>query len=350
MEKGNPTMADVARVAGVSKNTVSLALRGSPRLPAATRLRIEKVAEEIGYRRNATVAHLMSELRQSRVPRFQATLGLVNANEDREAFQRHPTIPHYVKGCRLRAQQLGYGLDEFWMHEPNLSPQRWLSILRTRNIRGLLLVGLMHSNRLPDKLAPVWEAMPCIVTGVRTREPELSFACSDHHALALAAFEKAIRRGYQRPALVLDGVIDKLIEGRFTAGFLTGQRRLVAPRNRTQPFHEVAQAREDLACFAEWFEKTKPDVIFTLYHDVRRWLNRMNVRVPEDVGLIQYEWRNDHADWAGMDQRNELVGEAAVDMLVSLIHNNERGIPNVPRATLVGSRWVEGQTIRSIRG
>ena len=340
-------MADVARAAGVSKNTVSLALRGSTRLPEATRKRVEEVAAKLGYRHNATVAHLMAALRQNRSPGFQATLGLVNANEDGEALVRHPTIPYYVEGIRRRAKQLGYGLDTFWLHDPGLSAARWLSILRARNIRGLIVVGLMQSNRLPGRFQALWEEMPAVVTGVRTREPALSFACTDHHALALAAFEKAVAMGYRRPALVLDSVIDHLIEGRFTAGFLTGQRRAAGVVEQTQPFHEVAAARGDLSLFKRWLDETRPDVIFTLYHEVARWLDKLGHKVPGDIGLIQYEWRADHAAWAGMDQRNDMVGEAAVDMIISMIHHNERGIPATPRATLIGSRWVDGTTVKA---
>jgi LacI family transcriptional regulator len=342
----NPTMSEVARAAGVSKNTVSLALRGSVRISAATRARIVAMAWTMGYRLNPTVARLMAELRQSRSPRYQATLALINGNEDRNAFTRHPTIPHYVEGCRRRAAQLGYALDEFWLHDPELPVKRWLSILRARGIRGLLVVGLMKANLLPGSMAAVWDEFPAVVTGVRTREPTLSFACSDHHALALAAFEKAFALGYKRPALVLDGSIDALIEGRFTAGFLTGQSRLLPKKQRTAPFHEVAAARKDRRIFTEWFAREKPDVIFTLYHEVKRWLEDLGSRVPGDVGLIQYEWRADHATWAGMDQRNDLVGEAALDMLISMVHHNERGVPDHPRATLISSHWVDGSTVR----
>jgi LacI family transcriptional regulator len=342
----NPTMTEIARAAGVSKNTVSLALRGSARISQETRERIAGIAREMGYRSNPTVARLMAELRQNRSPRFQATLAIINGNEDRKALSRHPTIPAYVDGCRRRATQLGYSLDEFWLHEPDMPVARWQSIFRTRNIRGMVIVGLMQRNRLPSHLAELWDEFPAIVTGVRTRDPALSFACSDHHALALAAFEKAMSLGYRRPALVLDGVIDALIEGRFTAGFLTGQSRLLPQRQRTRPFHEVAAARKDITLFSRWLEQTKPDVIFTLYHEVHRWLNDLGRRVPDDIGLIQYEWRPVHGGWAGMDQCNDLVGEAALDMLISMIHHNERGVPEHPRATLIGSHWVDGTTIR----
>lgn len=343
-----PTMADVARAAGVSKNTVSLALRGSQRISATTRRRIIETARELGYQLNPTVAHLMAEMRRNQAPEFQATLALVNANEDPSAFSHHPTIPAYVAGCRTRAVQLGYRLDEFWLHQSGMPASRWLSMLHARNIRGMVVVGLMHQNRLPLRLAPLWQGFPAVVTGVRTRDPALSHACCDHHSLALMAFEKAVELGYRRPALVLDGVIDQLIEGRFTAGFLAAQTRLQPADRRTQPFFEVAAARNDRSIFFRWLEENRPDVIFTLYHEVRQWLSEAGKNVPADIGLIQYEWRADHATWAGMDQRNDLVGEAAVDMLVSMIHRDERGVPEHPRATLIGSHWVDGGTVNAL--
>jgi LacI family transcriptional regulator len=306
------------------------------------------MAESMGYHLNPTVAHLMAQLRQSRAPGFQATLAMINAYRSEDAFTRHPTLPSYVHGCLQRAKRLGYQLDEFWMHDPNMPVARWLSIFRTRNIRGAVIIGMMHQNRLPEKLARLWEEYPCVVTGVRTRDPALSFACSDHHALAFMAFEKAMALGYRRPALVLDGVIDDLVEGRFTAGFLTGQRRLAGASQRTRPFYDVTAARKDRGVFSRWLEKNRPDVIFTLYHEVKRWLHDLGLRVPEDVGLIQYEWRGDHREWAGMDQRNDLVGEAAMDMLLSMIQHNERGVPDHPRATMIGSHWVDGSTVRAL--
>ncbi|MCX8511988.1 MAG: hypothetical protein ORN83_09520, partial [Chthoniobacteraceae bacterium] len=72
------------------------------------------------------------------------------------------------------------------------------------------------------------------------------------------------------------------------------------------------------------------------------------LRVPEDVGLIQYEWRRQRSHWAGMDQRNDLVGEAAVDLLVSMIHNGQQGVPERSIATQVTSKWVPGSTVRRL--
>jgi DNA-binding LacI/PurR family transcriptional regulator len=340
------SMREVAQASGVSKNAVSLALRGDMRISATTRARIEATARRLGYRKNPVVGELMARLRTESEHGYRATLALLNAHESRTALRQHPTIPTYVEGCRRRAAEQGYGLDEFWLRDPQLRPEGFSRILRARGIRGVVVVGLMNDNRLPTAFQPVWEQWPCVVTGVRTRTPALPFACADHHMLTLRAMENARRLGYRRPALVLDPVIDRLVDGRFTAGYFIAQQTL--PRkDRVPSFHQVAEARHEPGVFARWLDKTKPDVLLTLYHEVRDWVEASGRSVPQDLGLIQLEWRKKHADWAGMNQHNDVAGEAAVDMLISMIHGGESGLPDFPRATLIGSTWMDGKTVRS---
>lgn len=338
-------MSTIAERAGVSKNTVSLALRHDPQIPAETRRRIEAIASELGYAKNPVVAQLMTELRKTHPAGYRRTFALLNANQDPHAFTRHPTIPAYVAGCRRRAAQLGYALDEFWLHSADLYGERLNRILRARGIRGLLVVGLMKENRLPPRFSVTWQNHAVVVTGVRTREPTLSFACADHHALVLEAMERARQHGYLRPALVLEHGIDRLVDGRFSSGFWTAQKSL-PEQNRLPPFLDVEAARLEPGRFRAWFEAARPDAILTLHTVIRDWINALGLRVPRDLGLIQLERRRGCEDWAGMDQHNDLVGEAAVDMLLTALHDEEPGLPAAPRATLIGASWAEGVTIR----
>lgn len=336
-------MADLARAAGVSKNTISLALRNDRQIPLATRKRIAALAKKFGYRKNAVVAHLMTELRRARAPRFHSTLALVNAHRDPAAFHAHPTIPTYVAGCRHRANDLGYALDEFWLHDPDLTGPRLNEILQARGIQGLVLIGLMRDNHLPERFASLWKRFPTVVTGVRTQDPALSFASTDHYLLALTTFRKCLELGYSRPALVLDPDIDQLVDGRFSAGVQAAQHDLPRAR-RTKPFYPTTSP--DAEAFRKWLRLEKPDVILTLYNTIRHWLEEDGWAVPDDIGLVQLEWRATSPDWAGMNQHNDIVGAAAIEMLVGMIQNNERGVPEFPRATLIGSTWVDGATVK----
>lgn len=339
----NPvSMSDVAREAGVSKNTVSLALRKDPQIPEKTRSRIAKVARRMGYRRNPVVGELMARLHSGGNRRFQSTLALINANQDRNAILHHPTIPVFVRGCRSRAEELGYNLDVFWMHEPGVPAERQIQIFRARGIPGGVIVGLLKENRIADSFLPVIEAFPFVVTGVRTREPALSFACADHHMVALRAFEKALELGFKRPGLVLDREIDALVDYRFSAGYRTGQQGL--PKNmRIRPFFDVREARQNRNLFRKWLRVEMPDVIFTLYNEVRDWIEETGKHVPEDIALIQYEWRENRPECPGINQHNDLAGQAAVDMLVGALHRGERGTPPFPIATLIGPSWMDVQ-------
>lgn len=340
-----PTLNDIARELGYSKNTISLGLRGSPQIPPATRERIRAAADRLGYQPNAVVSHLMAQLRATRTRRLQAKLALVNANLDPQALRAHPTVPTYVEGCESRAARLGYSFDRFWLHDPSLTANRWLRILQTRGIKGLVLVGLMDTNQLPPVLRPVWEQLPCVVTGVRTRDPALSFCCVDHHHLALTAFERARALGYRRPGLAIDDVIDALVERRLSAGYFTGQRTLSRAQH-IPLFNDRAGDEQGRGRFLSWLDRHRPDVVFTLYNNVLGWLKAAGRRVPADIGVIQLEWRATRPEIAGMNQHNRVTGEAAVDMVVSQIHNNETGVQEFPRATLIGATWMDGTTVR----
>jgi DNA-binding LacI/PurR family transcriptional regulator len=333
------SMQDVARACGVSKNTVSQALRSSPQISEGMRTKITETAKHMGYQKNAVVSELMARLHAGGNRRFQCTLALINANRDRKAFERHPTIPVYVEGCRARAGELGYELDEFWIHEPKVNGDRLCQIFRTRGIQGGLVVGLMDENRLPDSFQPVAREFPLVVTGVRTREPSLSFACVDHHMVALRAFEKVLELGCKRPGLVLDAKIDALVEHRFSAGYEVGQRRLPAAR-RLKPFFQVSESRVDKSLFHRWLNRERPDAIFSLYHEIGDWVEACGLRVPDDVLMVQYEWRSGTPHWPGMNQHNELAGQAAVDMLIGMLHRSEKGPPPFPQATLIDPTWT----------
>jgi LacI family transcriptional regulator len=341
-----PTMADLARSTGYSKSTISLALRGDPQIPDATRQKIQSAAQKAGYQANAVIAQLMAQLRSGRQVRSQANIALLNANLDRDAFRSHPTIPTYVAGCEQRASKLGYNIDRFWLHDPAMHLASWRRILHSRGIKGLILIGLMDTNRLPAALAPLWAEFPAVVTGVRTRDPDLSFCCVDHHHLALTAVERVLNLGYRRPALVLDEVIDELVERRFSAGFITAQRGL--PRGQHIPVYgQEARGPAAPPAFLKWLKRHQPDVILTLYNNVLGWLRTAGMKVPRDIGVVQLEWRESRPEIAGMNQHNFVTGQAAVDMIVSQIHNNETGLQEFPRATLIGPTWVEGTSVVS---
>ena len=75
-----PSYGDIARLAGVSQMTVSLALRDHPTLPPATRRRIKEIAEEIGYRPDPNIGRMLSYIRSRRVSRTTPSIEIGRAH------------------------------------------------------------------------------------------------------------------------------------------------------------------------------------------------------------------------------------------------------------------------------
>ncbi len=340
--ESRPTLQHIADAAGVGKSTVSLALRNDPRLLEETRQRIQVIAEKLGYRANPTVAALMAQLRASRTQKFQATLGLINASGERDKLSEFQTFRDWVAGSTLRGNQLGYSLDEFWLWEPDIDAKRLATILNSRGIRGLIITGVLENGLLPTAFSPIWTQFACVVVGVRTTRPKLHCASNDQYATSLDSFNEAISLGYRRPGLVIERKVDENLNGRFSAGFFMGQLQL--PKSERIPSLDFN--REAPEAFANWFREHQPDVIITLHAELKDWLSATKVDVPGEVGLIHLDRTADLPEWAGMNQNNEHVGVAALDMLVGALHRSEFGIPSFAKSMMIESDWVPGATIR----
>lgn len=341
-DKSSVTISDIAKFVGLSKNAVSLALRNSNSISQASRKRVLEAAQKLGYIRNEEVSRVMSQIKTSFNPKFFATIALINANPDKDAFKNHPTIPEYLKGIYKAANKESFAIDEFWLYDKSLSEASFLRILNSRGISGGIIVGLMDKNKLPHKFNKIWKNFKFVVTGVRTYNPTFDFVSTDHFLLAYKATIEAIKHGYKRPALVLDKTIDELIEGRFTGGYLKAQLML-PKKDRIDPFFELKKARKNTEVFYEWFNKNSPDVIICLYNSPRDWLKKIGIETPKDIGLIQLEWRESESQWAGMNQRNDLVGESAVEHLSKILRKPEQ--KESIRAILISPEWVEAETL-----
>jgi len=327
-------MHQIAEQAGVGKATVSLALRDDPRLRPETRRRIQQVAAEMGYRTNATVANLMAQLRASRSSKYHAVIGLLNASPDREALSAGRHIREWIAGCDERADQLGYGLEPFWLHEPGVAPVRLAAALESHNIRGLIVTGLLDPTGAPNPFDVLWRRFSCVALGARPACPPLNYSTSDHFSTGLQAVQRLSERGHRRIGLVISPDFDAAVERRYSAGFWAAHESLPncarIPAFAFDPFRETG--------FRGWFAEHQPDAILTLHEEVRTWLREIRI---DRVTLAHLDHHDELRAWSGMRQNHTLSGAAAIDMLVGQLHRNETGAPDSPKATFVQSTWID---------
>lgn len=341
----SPSIRTLARLAGVSNATISLALRHHPRIRPEVRERIQRIAEEAGYKSNPVVANLLAQLRSSKSVTFQSTLGLIHTGADHRLLEIVPTFREWVLGCEDRAASLGYALDRMYVGSPDVSPKRLVQILDARGIRGLLVIGPFDGNVIPPALDPIWERSAAIVIGVHPMRPALAYVASDQFTTAGQALRELVRRGYERPGLCLDSQVDDWVENRFSGGFAAAQVRLPA-KNRIPPFDFKHDAKQR---FTRWVERYRPDAIVSAHTEIEPWLLEMGVRLPDGMGLVHLD-KSEQVPWAGMDQNNRQIGRAAVDMVIGQLHRNEFGVPPFQKCMFISSSWVSGPSIRRNSG
>ncbi len=83
-------------------------------------------------------------------------------------------------------------------------------------------------------------------------------------------------------------------------------------------------------------------------HDgkAREVLEDAGIRIPDDVGLVHLNLGLDTPGWTGMHLDDARIGEACVDLLVSQIQQNQRGVPEFPYEMLLRPEWRKGETTR----
>jgi DNA-binding LacI/PurR family transcriptional regulator len=151
------------------------------------------------------------------------------------------------------------------------------------------------------------------------------------------------RLGYRRPGLVLDAELDARVDRAWLAAYLLHQHDLPA-RDRVPGL--IVGAGQKAAKFARWFAQHRPEVILFTGLPLLAWIKDLGLRVPEDVGLVHLDWSEEVGPLAGIDAEAEMLGAAAVDLLVGQLHAHEYGIPAREKIVAVSGRWIAGASLR----
>jgi len=340
--KPRASIRDVAREAGVSHTTASLALRSDPSISAETRRRVLTAARRLHYRPHAVVSSLMAQLRTLKVKSSPATIGFITAWPTRDGWQKWPNLQRFFVGVKARARELGYGVEVFWLREPGMTGRRMSQILRARCIQGLILQSLPKAH---GHLSLEWRHFAAVAKGVTIARPRLHRVISSHFEDMRLVGHHLKRLGYRRPGLVLDAELDARVDRAWLAAYLLHQHDLPAC-DRVPPL--VMRTGETARKFGSWFTKHRPEVILFSGLPVDEWVNGMGLRVPEDVGLVHLDWSEEVGALAGIDADAEAIGAAAVGLLVGQLHAHEYGIPVREKIVAVSGQWVMGSSIRRV--
>jgi DNA-binding LacI/PurR family transcriptional regulator len=189
MSPSRPTIHDVALRSGVSKSLVSLALSGSPKVSVASRERVLRAVEELGYRPNAAARSL--------AVRRSQTVGVLILD------LHNPVFAEILDGVQTELRQHGFST---MLVTGGGSPEEELAEINKLlefQIEGLVLIA--HGLSSGD-LRGISEEVPTVtVTREDISAPLLDTVCNDDVAGTALAVDHLVSLGHRRIAFLSGG-------------------------------------------------------------------------------------------------------------------------------------------------
>jgi LacI family transcriptional regulator len=340
MEVKRVTLRQIAERGGVHVTTVSLALRNSSKLPPETRERIKALAQEMGYAPDPALSALVAYNNKTRVPVFQATVAWFNGYPRPDYLWTVPTLRAYLAGAQERAEELGYKLEEFWLHEPGLHPAGLRRQLLARGIRGVLVLPMGAPTALPDF---AWKDFSAVAFGYSLTDPQLHRISNHQFRTAMKLFRELRRLGYRRIGLSLVETHDRRINLALSSAFGAYDWRI--PEAERVALH-VQRRWEDQEGFTEWLRRERPEAVVSHNVFVQDWVRAAGLAIPRDIGLAFFNIDQTEKHLSGVHQQDHRVGRIAFDTLVNMLHANERGVPDIAQHVLVDGEWMAHETTR----
>ena len=336
----------VARLAQLSPSAVSLALRNSPKISEATKKKVRKLAEKVGYRPDAKVVEMMTQLRKPRGVRQQACFGVISFYPERHPWETSRHLAEVYAGMKRRAGELGYRLEPLWLRELGMTYRRAHGIFDTRGIEGLLCFG---SPDLEQEFPPELGHYAIVTIGLSIRTP-LHRVTSHFYNDTINVLNRVYQLGYRRPGLVLGRYEEARSGHAHTAAYL-GWCEHTLGSGRALPVHLVDQVEE--RPLMTWLEAQRPDVLifvhlYDMVGELRTLLDKRRIRIPDDLGVAVLSQILEGSGFSGLQQNQPLMGAWAVELLAARISNHDLGIPANPRIEMVESRWIENGSLRSL--
>ena len=355
------TLRDLAAKLKVSHTTVSLALRNSPTISAARRKEVKRLAAQMGYRPDPMLSSLAFYRQRHRQAKIQSALAWINRWEPPEKLRSFHEFDLYWRGALQAAERFGYHLDEIrWA--AGGSPQRVEQILKTRNIRGLLIPP--HQHKVASNWGDFsWNKFSIIRFGMSVPEPDTHIVTADQQRAVLMAFRKMSVYGYERIGLVMGVDYDSRMGGNFIGGLaaakdlfklnLIGGLAVAQDLFRLKHILPPLRTNEDVyyqnpalakRLLSQWLTKHRPDAILTSESSVPGMIRELGFRVPKDIAIAGTTIYDVPVE-AGINQNPEAIGRTAVEALIAQINRNELGVPDTPSRILVESSWQDGKSL-----
>jgi LacI family transcriptional regulator len=327
------TLQDIADACGVTRATVSRALRGSPGVGAAMRAEIMATAERLGYRPNRVAQGLRN--------RRSHLVGLILTNLVNASFHTMTEV------IQARLDAAGYNTILSVSGGRLDQEQRLLSMLFERQVDGIVMLG---SDGLIPQSPLVKDAPVPIVHLVRRLDPQPrdTVLARDREG-AYEATAHLLGLGHTRIALIV-GKRDTHVGNERRAGYLRALKDAGLKPDRSIIVAGPYEPHTGTRAVSQLFSRTEPPTALLIANHEAAFgalpaLVERRIDVPKQVSVIVYEDAPWFAYWGPpltvVDNQPTALANAAVSLLLSRLHHQpEPSAPDVAAPPYPGSKLI----------
>lgn len=336
------SLASIAKRAGVSVATVSLALRGKGLVARKTAERIKKIADELQYRPNPLLASLATK-------RFRTA---VSATGMPLAIFSFPALANssardggklYVDDLVREATKLGYAPRVHALENTGGAARVYRELYHSM-VQGIIVLGSMDMTHFGREFD--WSQFSVVVCGrYRAALPFHTVRTNVFNSVKLA-FTELQARGYRRVGFAMGTHGQAMEDDEARHGAAIAMEYSYLHKQDRLPVY--LGGFKDADALNEWVVKNKPDAVIG-FSVGQYWLLRSRGhRIPEELGFasMHLPGKEEREFCSGLNQNTEEIARQSVLLLDQLVRNRERGVPANPLDVLVSSIWNEGKTLR----
>lgn len=338
---------DIARAAGVSAYTVSLALRDHPEVAAKTREKVRRIADEMGYKLDPIMSSAMSRVRK-RPQRAAGGLLAVLVAGTRWHIRKEDDTSQALEGIKSECERLGFECDIIFPSVDYKDQERLAKVLDARGIVGAIFVGVAWSFEASEAPGPPLERLlgdtPRSFVGLKAMGPQSHWHVGpDIWNVTVEAVRRTVQQGYCRPGLVhlLDGYMetDTLIPNAYRAAceiYLPGEPRiepLGIPRG-------YGHGR-----FQDWYQEYQPDCVLSFCPMISDILHANNFLPGRDFAFVSHEPLQEFPEATYFDPDWHDAGRLAVAAIFAALQRTAVGMPPLPGRMALRPRWKDGNTL-----
>lgn len=336
------TLKTIAKEAGVSIATVSIALRGQGKLAESNVKRIREIADRLGYRPNPMLASLASRRFRS----GEQSQGLPLALLEFPSFESDTeSTKQYREFLIKHAKSLGYAPLVYSTTEMRRY-QDFTRILYHRGTVAVIVTGQPDADTFKDHAR--WQSFALVQCGrYRTILPLHTVRSNIVQAIKLC-FDNTYSKGYRRIGFALGRHAETLEDdlARLGAAMALIDQHL-EPEERIPPYFGPINDKE---CMIAWAKEHKPEVYIAFNSGFWFALKDAGIHCPRDAAFVaihthQSENAQHQKIHSGLDQSLDEIANQTLLLVDQMVRHNERGIIEDPRHILIRSKWVEGETL-----